>query len=53
MYAPPNYCLVFPQTAITLTVCRLVGNWTLPGTRTAQNGFLLVGLFMNARFAIQ
>ena len=30
-----------------------VGNWPLPGTRTAQNAFLLVALFMNARLAIQ
>ncbi len=32
---------------------RLVGNWPLPGTRTTQNTFLLVALFMNALFAIQ
>ena len=29
------------------------GNWPLPDTRTAQNMFLLVGLFLNAWFAMQ
>jgi hypothetical protein len=42
-----------PTSLATWTDSRLVGNWPLPGTRTTQNTFLLVALFMNARFAIQ
>lgn len=38
---------------LTLTVCRLIGNWPLAGTRTAQETLLPVALLINARFAIQ
>ena len=37
----------------TWLVSRLIGNWPLPGARTAQSTFLPVALFMSVRSATQ
>jgi hypothetical protein len=42
-----------PYLLATTWPCRLIGNWPLPGTRTTQNTFLLVALYIKAWFAIQ